>query len=156
MVKLPSGIELGNADHARIVAEMAPCTFVPGHTRVISRTIEGVFAGGVLYEGYIPGGSITMHAAATDPRWWNRDMAWAVFAYPFAILGVSVCLIFVLASNRRSLKFCRGIGFQDEHVVPDAAPGGGVVLLSMRKSGCRWLNGPPPKGFLQGSANEQG
>lgn len=154
-MKPPVGIEFGNEDHGRIIAGMAPAVFVPGHTGVISRTIAGNFAGGVIYEGYIPHGSMVLHAGARDPRWWNKAMAWAVFGYPFLVAKVEVCLITVLASNERSLKFCRGLGFRWEHRIPDAAPGGGVVLLSMRKSGCRWISGSPPEGFLRGFEDEQ-
>lgn len=148
-MKPPSGIEFDNEEHGRVVGALAPCGYNPALDHVISRTIGGEFAGAVVYQGYIADGSINLHAAARDPRWWNRDMAFAVFAYPFMVLRVRVCLITVLASNERSLRFCRGLGFQDEHVVPDAAPGGGIMLLSMRQSTCRWLQGPPPKGFLQ-------
>jgi RimJ/RimL family protein N-acetyltransferase len=151
----PAGIEFGNEEHGRIIAAMAPALFVPGHTGVISRMIDGEFAGGVLYEGHIPNGSMVLHAGARDARWWNRTMAWAVFAYPFLVEKVDVCLINVLASNKRSLRFCEGLGFRWEHRIPDAAPGGGIVLLSMRKSGCRWIMGQPPEGFLRGLGDEQ-
>ena len=148
------GIELDNEEHGELIGQMVPCPYNSRFDHVISRSIDGKFAGGVVYQDYLENGSIGMHAAAADPRWWSKHLAWAVFAYPFRLLKVRVCLIVVLASNKRCLRFVRGIGFQDEHSIPDAAPGGGIVLLSMRLSQCRYLQGPAPKGFLAGAVHE--
>jgi RimJ/RimL family protein N-acetyltransferase len=147
-VVIHGGIEFDNEEHGRIIGGMAPCPYDQKTDKVISRTVDRAFVGGVVYQDFISDGSIAMHAGARSPRWWNKELAWVVFAYPLLQLKVRVCLITVLNTNVRSLRFCRGIGFRDEHVIPDAAPGGGVVLLSMRLSHCRWLTGPAPKGFL--------
>ncbi len=148
--KLFGGIEINNFDHGEAIAGVASNGFNRAVDQCVSRsTPEGNLLGGVIYQNYVAGGSITLHVASWHPRWLTHDLLWAIFAYPFVQLKVQKCLGFVPSTNEHALKFDLKIGFHEEHRIRDAVPGGDLVVLSMRKEQCRWLTGPPPKGFLK-------
>lgn len=148
-MKVHGGIEFNNVDHGFAIGSKAPCAFNPRVDRVISRTFAGNLAGGVVYQDYLPGGLIVLHVASWHRRWLSRDLLWAIFAYPFLQLEVKMCLGYVMSTNRHALDFDLRLGFRIEHKILGAIPGGDMVIVSMRKSECRWLRGPAPKGFLE-------
>lgn len=73
-----------------------------GNSRAIgSIDSEGRLLGGCVYHNYQPeAGTIEMSSAATTPRWLNRLVLNAIFAYPFEI-GCQMALMRVSARNTR-------------------------------------------------------
>ena len=49
----------------------------------------------------------------------------------------------VPASNVRALEFDRKLGFIEETRIKDVFPDGDLVVLSMKREDCKWLNLKP-------------
>ncbi len=82
--------------------------------------------------------SVQMHVAGYG-NWLTRDLLWATFDYAFNVAGVNVIYGLVPEVNTKSLRLGKHIGFKVEHVMQDAHPQGGLVLLAMRKKDCKYL-----------------
>lgn len=121
---------------------------------VISRLdATGKLLGGVTYDNFC-GTSICMHVCSFDPRWLSKDMLWVIFHYPFVHLGCKKVLGFVESTNKQAIAFEKKIGFIEEARIADACPGGDVLVMSMRREDCRWLNIRPTG--VQWRGNPQG
>lgn len=128
-----------NARYGPAIAEKAECYFNEKDDRVIARVDwDDRLMGGVIYTAYT-GASIMMHTAGFDPRWLNVDMLWAVFSYPFDMLGCSKVIIQCKSSNAHALEFVRKVGFKEETRVRDVFVDGDAVVLGMYRADCRWL-----------------
>jgi hypothetical protein len=44
------------------------------------------------------------------------------------------------ASNDEAIKLNRHLGFQDKALIEDAHEHGDLLLMTMRKEDCKWLN----------------
>jgi len=108
----------------------------------ISRTEEGVLLGGVIYNGYT-GASINIHMAGFTPRWASRDMLWICFDYPFNQLGCKKIFAQIPAQNTRAVKIDLKLGFTFEVLIKDVFVGDDLVVLSMTREDCRWLDLKP-------------
>lgn len=106
----------------------------------IGMEIDGKLMAGVVYEGYVPNGRCSAHVAAEGRRWLNRDYLWACFDYPFNQLGCKVLVGLVDADNADALRFDIGLGFQELVRIPDGAGHCDLVILTMRREQCRWLD----------------
>lgn len=148
LVKIHGGIELDNVEHGHLIGKVSSYGYMPEVDHCVSRSIDDALAGGVIYQNYTKA-SITLHVASWHKRWLSRDLLWTIFAYPFLLLGVKKCLGFVPTTNEAALAFDKHIGFEEEHRILDAVPDGDLVILSMRKENCRWLQIAPPRGFLR-------
>lgn len=84
--------------------------------------------------------SCCMHNAATSDNWISKDLLWASFDYPFNKLGVKVILAVVSSNNEEALKLNRHLGFVDKAYIEDAHADGDLVILTMRREDCRWLD----------------
>jgi len=146
-------IVLDDAEHGAAIADRAGTHFVPRLHRCISRTSAGNLVGGVIYTNYNPR-AMTLHTAAWDKHWLNRDMLWTIFAYPFLVLEVEKLVAFVPSTNEHALEFDKRIGFVEETKIRDVVPDGDMVILSMRREHCRWLNWQPR--YLKTAALESG
>lgn len=92
-----------------------------------------------LYEGS-NGASILLHIAAVDKRWMNREYLWFVFYYPFEQLGLTKIISPIEEDNKDCIKFVEHIGFVLEATLKDAAPKGNLLIYTMKKDQCKWLN----------------
>ena len=110
----------------------------------IARVEKGVLYGGVTYSNYTGvGGSIAIHMSGFRPHWANRDMLWVAFHYPFMQLGVKKIFGQVGMHLPEVIKIDLQLGFKKEAVIKDVYPEGDMLLLSMYKEDCRWLNVTP-------------
>lgn len=91
-----------------------------------------------LYEGF-NGASILLHIAAEGKRWMNREYLWFVFYYPFVQLGVNKIIAPIESTNTSCSKFVEHIGFSLEATLVGAAPNGDLLIYTMSKDECRWL-----------------
>ena len=137
-------IEFDNPYHGEILTrELDPDQpFRVGFDRCISVTHAGKLVGGVTYDGFLRR-SIHMHVASFRPSFLSRDFLFVVFDYPFNQLGVEVVYGLVASTNVRAVVFDRRIGFVDEAVLKGACVDGDLLILSMRRHQCRWLNYKP-------------
>jgi hypothetical protein len=100
--------------------------------------------GGVVYKDWTGnGGSISMHVAGIRHRWINRSMLWVCFDYPFNQLQVKKIFGPVPSYNKVAYEFDKHLGFQDEATIRGVYPDGDLMLLSMRREECRFLDMPP-------------
>ncbi len=85
---------------------------------------------------------VEMSVAADSPAWATPHSLRFVFAWPFTCLGVRRAQARVSVNNPRSLRFCRGIGYEEEGRMVDGYPGpggGDAILFGMTPGSCRWL-----------------
>ena len=141
-------IVLNNAQHARMIAKAAGCTFNPEFDACISRWKDGWLLGGVIYEDYT-GESIKMHVAGFSPKWMTRDLLWAFFDYPFNQLGVKRIFGQVPESNTKALEFDLKVGFRIITKIDGVFEDGGLFIVVLERDDCRWLN-YQPKGLMRG------
>lgn len=145
---LLQNVRFGNVDDGERIAQAAGTTFNWGVDPVIARvTPKGELMGGVLFS-YWTGfdGSINMHSAGFHPRWVNRTMLWVCFDYPFNQLGVKKIFGQVPEDNERALRFNLNLGFEVEQMIKDVYPSGDMILMSMYREHCRFLD----RGLLNG------
>lgn len=136
-------IHIGD-DHAfdagrRIMALAGGAVFNPAGERCIARFVDGTFVGGVVYSNATQA-SLQMHVAGVRRGWLNRDLLWVAFDFPFNQLGVGKVFASIRASNTEALRFNASLGFKDEAVLTDVFPDGDMVIRSMYKADCRFLN----------------
>lgn len=131
------------------VAAAAPCDYNEGKDHCVARVKDGKLLGGVIFQGYT-GASVELHVAGFHPRWLTRDFLWVAFAYPFIQLNCKKIIGRVVESNRRALEFDLKLGFTEEARVKDVYPDSGdLIILTMRREQCRWLNLSPRERFWE-------
>lgn len=129
---------LNNHEHARKIAKAAGTFFNPDCDHCISRVEHGELLGGVIFTGYKVA-SIGLHAAGFAPRWLDRDMLWMTFHYPFEQLGVQKIVATIPTSNQKAVLFDRKLGFVEEARIKDLFPDGDLLIMTMTRDQCRWL-----------------
>lgn len=113
-------------------------TYSPVDASAIGMLRDGRLVAGCLFE-HFNGASIAMHVGSDGPHWLSRTFLRAVFRYPFVQLGVRKVLGFVDASNAAAQRFDEHLGFVLEATLTDAAPGGDLLIYTMRREQCRFL-----------------
>lgn len=93
----------------------------------------------VYYEG-CNGASIMLHCAGEGRTWLNREFLWYVFHYAFEELKVNKIISPVESDNSDSCRFIQHIGFSLEATLKDASPKGDLLIYSLARSDCKWLN----------------
>jgi RimJ/RimL family protein N-acetyltransferase len=94
----------------------------------------------MIYDHYEKG-SIQMHVASDDPKYWTRRALHDVFAYPFYQLRVKKVIGVCNSENTRALSIHLRLGWELEAVVTDVYEMGDMYILSMTQEQCRWLRG---------------
>ena len=89
-----------------------------------------------------------IHVASTDVYWLNKDLLFAIFDYPFNKVKVNVILAPICKDNVKSLNLCRKLGFEKVADIPYAHKDGDLIIMSMKRNQCKWLQ--------QGEGNECG
>lgn len=92
----------------------------------------------VGFEGFT-GTSCRMHMAGTKKGWITRDFIKRAFNYPFNVLGLTMVFGLVPSGNTEALDVDLRLGFRELLYIPGAHPDGGLHLLQMLRSQCRWL-----------------
>ena len=127
-----------NIEHGTVIAKEAGTFFNPACDHVIANVKNDRLLGGVIFTGYT-GVSMALHCASFDVRWFDRDMCWMTFHYPFDQLGVRKITATIPSGNLKSLLFTKKLGFVEEVRIADIFPDGDLVLVSMKRDDCRWL-----------------
>jgi RimJ/RimL family protein N-acetyltransferase len=90
--------------------------------------------------------AVQMHMAVDAPIAWRRLLRPGL-EYPFLQDGRKVLLGVIAASNPKSLRFAKAVGFTEAWRLKDgAATGDDLVFLTLRREDCRHL----PKEALHG------
>jgi RimJ/RimL family protein N-acetyltransferase len=93
-----------------------------------------------LFEGHNDA-SIMLHIATDGSRrWMIREFLWFVFYFPFIQLAVTKIIAPVESGNLDCRRFIEHIGFTLEATLKDCAPSGDLLIYTMRKDQCKWLN----------------
>lgn len=103
-------------------------------------TRTGEILVGVVYEGFNQA-SICMHVAAKPGSLWaTKEFLWTAFAYPFNQLQVRKVIGILSGANLPAVRLDLHLGFVHEATLKDAHPDGDLVILTMTREQCRWLN----------------
>ena len=98
----------------------------------------GQIVAGVIYENW-NGRSIMAHMAVTH-RLTPAYVA-AIFDYAFNVCGVEKVICPVEVGNIKSTKLVKNMGFAEEARLRDCHPNGDIVLFTLKKMDCRFLEG---------------
>lgn len=98
---------------------------------------EGNIVGVVGFDGY-NGASVMMHVAGKG-NWCTRSMLYATFHYAFERLRCKMVIGLVPSGNLSAINFNLRIGFKLINDLQDAHPDGSLLLMTMRREECRWL-----------------
>lgn len=99
---------------------------------------DGELVAGTLYDQYNRQ-SICMHVAAEKPV--TKTFVKTCFDYPFNQLGVKKVIGLVDSTNESALRFDSHLGFVEEARIKDAGKYGDLILLTMSRQQCRWIQG---------------
>lgn len=122
-------------DAGEWVARQINGSYQPGSVAIgLSRF--NVFRAGVLYEQW-NGRSIVAHIAVAD-RMTPAFLA-AIFHYPFVHCGAHKVICPIPADNARSVRLATNMGFIQEARIADAAPTGDILIYTLTKANCRFL-----------------
>lgn len=113
--------------------------WLPGRGSIIGLIEDGKPIAACLFEAF-NGASVLIHIAAEGKRWMTREYLWFVFFYPFEQLSVKKILAPVESTNLDGVKFVEHIGFTLEATLQNAAPNGDLLIFSITKEQCRWLD----------------
>jgi RimJ/RimL family protein N-acetyltransferase len=80
----------------------------------------------------------------------SKDLLWACFDYPFIKLEKKVILATLDAENKEAIRLNRHLGFQDKCVIENAHENGDLLIMTMKREDCKWLNLNAPLRKLQG------
>lgn len=108
------------------------------HLRCIGNYLNDKLMGVVGYD-HFNGCSIMMHSAG-EGNWLTKEMLRAVFHYPFEVCKVRMLIGLVPSGNDQALRFNSHIGFKIDTVLDGAHPDGALVLMTMTRGECRYLN----------------
>ena len=92
---------------------------------------------GVIYERYT-GASLTVHIAISGQL--TPAYLRAIFDYPFVFCDVNKLIAPVASTNVKSIKLVENMGFIEEGRIRDAAPDGDIIMYTMSKLNCRFIN----------------
>ena len=122
------------------VCQRAGGFYIPGSSYAIGVEENGELIAGVLYDHYYVGASIQMHIAAEPgKRWITRENLKLAFGYPFDYLKVQKILGVVQEDNAAARNFDEHLGFTIETRIKSACAGGDLLVYSMTRPQCRFL-----------------
>lgn len=98
--------------------------------------------GGIALTSYL-GGSLALHMASEDPSWCTREMLWMVFHYAFEQLGCRKVFGPVRSDNYHAIATNLRGGWSVEAVLRGAFDDADMIVMSMTKDACLWLDYKP-------------
>lgn len=98
---------------------------------------DGVIIAGVIFERY-NGVSLWVHVAIEGRL--TPSYLKAIFHYAFVVCDVEKVIGTVSSGNLKAIKFDENLGFTEEGRIKDAAPEGDIIIYTMTKSNCRFIN----------------
>lgn len=98
---------------------------------------ESRIIGVVGFEGF-NGASVRMHSAG-EGNWVTRDLLFASFDYPFNRCKLNMVIGLIPSGNVQAIKFNTNLGFRTVLELPGAHPDGSLVVMTMERRECRFL-----------------
>lgn len=92
---------------------------------------------GVIFERY-NGQSLWVHVAAEGRL--TPSFIRAVFHYAFVHCDAEKIIGTVPSENIKAIKFDKNLGFTEEGRIKNASPSGDIIIYTMSKSNCRFIN----------------
>ena len=121
----------------RWVAEQTNGSFSEVTSTAIGLQKEtGEIVAGVIYENWNKR-SVVAHMAVTGML--TRKFIGAIFRYAYEQCGVNKVILPVASDNEKSNRFVKHLGFAEECRIHEAAPGGDIILYTLKKADCRFL-----------------
>lgn len=102
------------------------------------RELGGEILAGIVYEG-CNGASVMAHMAATGRL--TREFLWANADYAFRQLSLKKIVAPIASTNERMAWMAHSMGFKPEGLLKDAHPQGDILLMTLAKEDCRFLEG---------------
>lgn len=102
-------------------------------------TAAGKQVAGAVFER-CTGTNCFVHLAVDSlPLGAGKTFLWFIFYYPFVQLGCSTLTGIVESTNTKAVKLDLKVGFREVGRVPGGCPDGDLLILSMRREDCRYL-----------------
>ncbi len=121
------------------VTERTGGTYFEGSGQGIGLLRGDVLVAGVLFDAF-NGRSVQMHVASDGTRaWMTRAYLAVCFDYPFNQLRVKKIVGLVDSENADAIRFDTALGFAHEATLTDAGRNGDLLLLTMTRDQCRFL-----------------
>ena len=102
---------------------------------------DGEMISGVPYE-HLTGRSITATIAVAPATGLVKTFLYTIFDYPFHQLGVEKILALIDQSNEKSIHLIERFGFTLETRIADVFEGGDMLVYTLNRADCRWLETP--------------
>lgn len=119
------------------VCEKIGMVFCPEDCQAIGYLRNGRLTAGVIFNNFNHA-SIQMHVAVDNKRV-SKSFVLACFAYAFKQAKVEKILGFVGSKNISAYSLNRHLGFVKECKIKDAHPDGYLIVMSMTRLQCRFL-----------------
>ena len=119
----------------RWIASRLEASFDGNSEVAIGLQIRGEMAAGVIYEQW-NGKSVVCHIVFDRI---TRRFLGEAFRYAFDVCGASKIIGPVWSDNQRALGMVAKLGFREEARIRDATPEGDIVLMTMVREQCRFL-----------------
>lgn len=128
---------ISSPDVGEWVAARAGGKFCADAMQAIGLEKNGNIIAGVIYERY-NGESMWVHVAIEGRL--TPAYLRAIFDYPFVYCDVKKVIGTVSSGNVKAIKFDENLGFTEEARIRDAAPDGDIIIYTMSKDQCRYIN----------------
>lgn len=138
-----------NQDDLRIWIERILFQKMPPEATFIGQMKDDRIVAVVAYCNFVQN-ACAMHIGSVGDNWMTRDLLWAAFDYPFNKLEKKVILATLAADNYEAVRLNRHLGFQEKCVIEDAHEDGDLMIMSMKREDCKWLNLNAPLRKLKG------
>lgn len=69
-----------------------------------------------------------------------RAFWWFIAYYPFVQLGVDMLIGITPSDNEDALRLAKKYGYVEQYRIEGAHPGGSLVIQTLHKDQCKWLN----------------
>ena len=119
------------------VADRVGGKYNPSDSQAIGLEKDGKLIAGVIFERY-NGVSLWLHVAIEGRL--TPDYIKAIFKYAFVDCDVEKVIGTVTSGNVKAIKFDEHLGFTEEARIRDAAPDGDIIIYTMLKRNCRFIN----------------
>ena len=86
------------------------------------------------------GKSCHQHIIYKEGEYVPRNYVWFVYYYPFNQMGVDVLIGMTPSDNKKALRLAKHAGFIEQCTIKGAAMDGDLVVSSLKKEECRFLN----------------
>lgn len=134
-------IRIDDWDDAYAISTALSVAYSPSLCHCFALWRNGELKAGCLFTDYTRA-AIQMHIVGFKRGWLDRTFLWVCFDYPFNQLGVHRVFGRMDGANRQVLDFTRKLGFTEVARIPGVYPypPGDLVIASMPRSRCRWLD----------------